>query len=122
MMIPLQQMLMGRIKLKILREQISSLTKTKRCVAKNHTPFILFLIQKVLSRNQRCVGTASGLGISKAFLRMTDSDGNVRAAYTNPFGYYNFEVEVSSKRYTFDQPSQAVSLNDEITTLDFVAN
>ena len=32
--------------------------KNKRCVAKNHTPFILFLIQKVLSRNQRCVGTA----------------------------------------------------------------
>ncbi len=41
MMIPLQQILMERIKLKILREQIFSLTKTKRCVAKSYTPFVL---------------------------------------------------------------------------------
>jgi len=43
MMIPLRKILTERIKLKILREQISLLTNEKRCVAKNYTPFILFL-------------------------------------------------------------------------------
>lgn len=77
------------------------------------------------------ITTAQGHGIPLAEITMTDGAGNVRRAYTAPFGYYNFEnvpvgqtviVTVNHKRYTFSEPTRAFSLFDDIINADFVAN
>jgi hypothetical protein len=76
------------------------------------------------------VRNSSGRGISRALVRMTDGAGVVRTAYTNSFGSYNFTdvnvgqtliFEVKAKRYNFTEPTQVVSLNQELTTLNFTA-
>lgn len=49
---------------------------------------------------------------------------------TNPFGYFNFEVPagqtyivtVQSKQYHFANPSQIVSVTDNVADLSFIAN
>jgi len=70
------------------------------------------------------VMTSGGQGISKAAVALTDDMGNVRAAITSSFGYFNFpEVEsgktyvltVRSKRYNFE-PTM-ITVNDEISDL-----
>ena len=72
--------------------------------------------------------TASGRGISKALVTITDNNGNVRYAVTNPFGFYRFvDVEVGegyllnaaakNKQFT----PQFVSINQAMDNLDFVA-
>jgi hypothetical protein len=52
-------------------------------------------------------------------------------ATTGSFGYYSFEgltagetyvVTVNSKRYTFSMPSRVISLVDNATDVNFVAN
>lgn len=51
-------------------------------------------------------------------------------AVTNPFGYFNFEVPagqtyvvaVQSKQYHFANPVQVVSVTDNVTELNFIAN
>ncbi len=67
-------------------------------------------------------------GIARAIVHLTDQDGNIRTARTNPFGYYRFtDVEVGQtlivnvfhKQYQFDP--QVVSVNDNIANLDFTA-
>jgi hypothetical protein len=62
------------------------------------------------------------------------SGGNLehpRVATTGSFGYYSFEglavgqtyvVTVNSKRYTFSMPSRVISLVDNVTDADFVAD
>lgn len=76
------------------------------------------------------VTNANRRGISRALIKMTDGTGVVRAAYTNSFGYYKFaDVEVGqtlifdvkAKRYNFTEPTRVVSLNEESTTINFVA-
>ncbi len=56
--------------------------------------------------------------------------GEIRYARTNPFGYYRFAeletgesyvVGVSSKRFTFAQPSVVINLNENLDGLNFVA-
>lgn len=76
------------------------------------------------------VSNSNGDGISRALIRMTDSAGVVRTAYTSSFGYYNFadvEVgqtvifEVSHRRYDFSNSVRVVSVMDELATVDFFA-
>jgi hypothetical protein len=71
---------------------------------------------------------ASGRGISGALIEMTNGEGVVRRTYTGKFGNYNFAdievgqilvLEVKAKCYNFTEPTRVVSLNDELTTLDF---
>jgi hypothetical protein len=72
--------------------------------------------------------TPTGGGISNAVVTMTDSGGNIRTAKTNSFGYFRFETveigqtyifQVVSKRFTF--APQIVTLDDEITELNFIS-
>ena len=74
--------------------------------------------------------TADGRGIARARIALWDDSGNVRAASTNGFGYYNFEdvevgrtyvVSITSKRYVFSSATQFINVGDEISSLDFVA-
>lgn len=72
--------------------------------------------------------TAGGRGIGYATVSLTDSQGNIRVARSNLFGFYQFDnvatgtgynVSVSSRQYTFTP--QVIDINDNIFGLDFVA-
>lgn len=74
---------------------------------------------------------ASGRGINRARVTMTDSNGETRSALTNPFGYYRFTdvpagetyvFSVSAKRYSFSQASQVRSIVEETDDINFVAD
>jgi hypothetical protein len=74
------------------------------------------------------VVTSDGMGIMRARVIMTDSEGNARSAVTNSFGYYRFDdvgvgqtlvFNVYSKQYQFSP--RVVSLTDSIADLDFTA-
>lgn len=71
--------------------------------------------------------TTTGSGVSRAIVRMVDSNGNVRTATTTVFGNYRFEdiqtgetyvITVSAKGRTF--PTRVVNVNDDIGELNFV--
>lgn len=76
--------------------------------------------------------SANGRGIYNATLRL--SGGNLvgtKYAQTNPFGYYRFQdldvgqtyvLSVGSKRYTFANPTRIISLNEELTDANFMAD
>ncbi|HKP69427.1 MAG TPA: carboxypeptidase-like regulatory domain-containing protein, partial [Pyrinomonadaceae bacterium] len=75
------------------------------------------------------VVAANGMGIRGALVTLWDSTGNSRTATTSSFGYYRFaDVEVgqtyifsvSSKRYTFANPTIVRSVSDSIADIDFV--
>lgn len=74
--------------------------------------------------------TAQSGGISRAIVQLTDSSGNIRTTLTNTFGYYSFDqlavgetyiLTVSRKGYTFNQPSQIITLNDDFADANFIA-
>ena len=73
--------------------------------------------------------TSDGRGLRNAVVSITDSSGNSRTARTSSFGYYRFEdvtsggtyvVSVASKLYQFT--SRTISVADEITDLDLIAD
>lgn len=72
--------------------------------------------------------TTSGRGLHNLRLTLTDSNGAMRTAHTNPFGYYrfaavptgeNYTLEVNSKRWQF--PTQFVQVMGETENVDFIA-
>lgn len=74
------------------------------------------------------VVTAGGNGVSNAVVYFTDSQGVTRTARTGSLGYFKFDdvlagetyvVVINHKRYTFTP--RVVTVEDEITELDFVA-
>lgn len=74
------------------------------------------------------VTTANGQGLRGASVSITDPDGVTRRAVTSSFGYYRFDdvavgrtyvMSVASKRYSFSP--RAVTIEDELSDLDFVA-
>lgn len=76
------------------------------------------------------VKTAKGGGIANVRVTLTDYAGQKRTVTTNSFGYYRFTevdagrvyvVGVSAKSYAFDNPTQVVSVVDNISELDFTA-
>jgi hypothetical protein len=67
-------------------------------------------------------------GLRNAFVMLTDTAGNVRTVRTSVFGYYRFDdieagqtvvLSVVSKRFQF--APQVVSVNDDLTELNFTA-
>lgn len=73
--------------------------------------------------------TSDGRGLANSRVILTDSQGNSRSVSTGSFGYYRFNdvasgqiyvISVVSKRFTF--APQVISLSDEITELNFMAN
>ncbi len=76
------------------------------------------------------VMTASGRGISKVRVRLTDAAGVTRPTMSSDFGYFRLDdievgqtyiISVQSKRYQFANPTQVVVVSDEITGLNFNA-
>ena len=77
------------------------------------------------------VTTANGRGIVNAVMTLTDSDGVRKTAHTSGFGYYKFEdltagenyiLSVTSKRFSFAEPTRIISAVDDVTDADFTAN
>lgn len=75
--------------------------------------------------------TASGRGVAKAVVTLTEESGSTRTVVTNNFGYYRFQgigagqavtVSVFAKRYRFSQPVRAFSLNNAVEDLNFTAD
>jgi hypothetical protein len=74
--------------------------------------------------------TASGRGIPRASITITDVDGQVRYATSNSFGYYRFDnlatgqnyvISVRSKRYQFANATQSIFVGEDLEGLNFTA-
>lgn len=90
------------------------------CVAPSSAPV------EILGR----VVTESGMGIPRAYLEFTDSQGNSINAMTNPFGYFRFIsvpagqvgiLSVRHKRYTFSDPTRVIVPVESVTQVTFTA-
>ncbi|MEP6903377.1 MAG: SdrD B-like domain-containing protein, partial [Actinomycetota bacterium] len=75
--------------------------------------------------------SASGSGLRGILVILTEGNGSTRTVLTNSFGYYRFDdipagqivtVSVSSKKYSFKQPTQVINVSDNIADLDFVSD
>lgn len=74
--------------------------------------------------------TSTGRGIPNAIITVSDQNGNVRITRSNPFGYYRFsDIEVGEtyifsalrKGVTFANPTQVITVNDNLINLNFVS-
>lgn len=72
----------------------------------------------------------SGQGIQNVRVVLTSLNGTTRFSMTGSFGFYRFDdVEVGetyiltvfSKRFVFTNPTQIISVSEELNNLDFVA-
>lgn len=77
------------------------------------------------------VTTAGGRGIRNASISMTDESGLTRVVRSGSFGYYKFEnvsagqtyiVSAKSKRLRFASPTVVITVLDNVSDLDFVAD
>ena len=77
------------------------------------------------------VTTAGGNGIRNVRVYLSEGSGNVRTTLTGSFGTYRFDdieagqnvvVSIASKRYSFPQTVRLVSLEDDLTEVDWIAN
>jgi len=77
------------------------------------------------------VSTSDGTAMSGATVTLSDSTGNSRTAITSPLGYYNFTevptgqtylVTATRKRFIFPDSPRVISLQDDLTNVDFVAS
>jgi Carboxypeptidase regulatory-like domain len=75
--------------------------------------------------------TSSGRGIRNVRITLTASSGEIRTVISSSFGYFRFNevlagetyiFSVFAKRYTFKQPTLVVSVNEDLTDLNFVAS
>jgi hypothetical protein len=71
-----------------------------------------------------------GRPLANATITIYAPNGTIRTARTNTFGYYNFEevpvgetyvLEIRSKRFYFPQPSQVITVNDNLDSVNFYA-
>lgn len=76
------------------------------------------------------VTTGRGSGIRSIVVTLTDMNGAVRTTFTGSFGAYrftnvevgqNYILRVFGKKYSFANPTQIISVYEELTNLDFVA-
>lgn len=74
--------------------------------------------------------TADGIGIRNVSVLLTSQSGQTKSAVSSSFGYYRFNdvavgetyiLTVFAKRFSFQQPTIVVSVNEELSNLDFVA-
>lgn len=77
------------------------------------------------------ISAFDGNGIRNVIVTLTDANGNTRTTRSSAFGYYQFDevesgetyvISVVSKRFTFAQSSQILTVNDELTNVDFIAS
>ncbi len=73
----------------------------------------------------------AGYGIRNVSVTLTEQDGTQHYATTGSFGYFRFDdlragqtvvIGVAAKRYTFSEPDRVVSLQDNLTDFNFIAD
>ncbi len=76
------------------------------------------------------VSSTNGNGIRNVIVTLISPNGNILTTRTSTFGYFSFDeipvgetyvISVNSKRFTFNPSSQILSVNEELTNVDFVA-
>jgi len=76
------------------------------------------------------VTTADGAGIRGVTLSLVGGDGLIRTAKSAAFGYYHFDglpfgqtytLNISSKRFTFAEPTRVLIVDDQVAGPDFIA-
>ncbi len=84
----------------------------------------------VVSVSGRVV-TAGGLGIRNVSVTIVNANGEVKRALTSSFGFYRFDsvaagqtytMSVSDKRWTFSKPDRVITVDDELSGIDFIAD
>jgi Carboxypeptidase regulatory-like domain len=74
--------------------------------------------------------TTNGQGIRNVTIKLTGANGVIRSATTTSFGYFRFEeievgqtyiLEVTSKKFIFANPTRILSVQEQITNADFIA-
>jgi hypothetical protein len=99
------------------------------------SPFILAAGPAAPTAGEVTIGgraiTANGRGITNVVITLTDSAGITRTARTTTFGRYQFReanagetyiITAKGKRYSFNQPSQVLNINEDKINVNFVAN
>lgn len=75
--------------------------------------------------------SADGNGIRNVVVTLASPNGSVMTTRTSTFGYFRFDeipvgetyvISVNAKRFTFDPASHLLSVKEELTNVDFVAN
>ncbi len=75
--------------------------------------------------------TADGRGIRNVILILTGSSGSLRTTATTTFGYYRFTdvsvgetyiITAKGKRFTFDQPTRVLNIDDDTEDINFIGN
>jgi hypothetical protein len=73
---------------------------------------------------------SNGQGIPRVRISLTDSNGNIRYAVTNSFGYYRFEeleigqtyvLQAASKRFQFQNNPRILLISEDLADEDFTA-
>jgi hypothetical protein len=71
----------------------------------------------------------SGRGLSRTRIMLTDTNGSIRTATTNPLGYYrftdleagqNYIVEAKSKQYQFQNNPRVIFVSEDLQSEDFI--
>jgi len=77
------------------------------------------------------ITTADGRGIRNVSITMMSASGALRMAFSSSFGHFTFEnvqvgevyiLSVRAKQFQFSQNTQAVSLLEDVTDINFIAN
>jgi hypothetical protein len=77
------------------------------------------------------VVTAGGFGIRNVSVTIVNANGEVKRALTSAFGYYRFDgvaagqtytMSVSDKRWTFSKPDRVITVDEELSGIDFIAD
>lgn len=75
------------------------------------------------------VMNATGRGVFRAIVTLTDATGNPRFAFTNPFGFYRFNDVAAGNTYVFgvshkshNFTPQVLSIVEDYSNLNFIAN
>jgi uncharacterized delta-60 repeat protein len=77
------------------------------------------------------VSTANGNGIRNVVVTLIAPNGENLTTRTSTFGYFRFDeisvggtyvISVNSKRFTFNPPSQVLTVNEEVTDVNFIAS
>jgi hypothetical protein len=75
--------------------------------------------------------TADGRGIRNVSVMMTGASGETRMAFSSSFGYFTFEnvtvgevyiLSVRAKQFQFSQSSQTISVLEDLTGINFIAD
>ncbi len=113
------------------RTSTTNYAKREVCgIVTSLSPFVLGLAPTAASVSvSGRVTAANGNGIRNIVVSLIDSNGQTRTTKTTSFGYYNFDevplgtavIAVSSKRFTFADPTKILSLTDNLSDVDFTA-